>query len=324
MKSLALAVVMAFVLGAAGGAAAQQAPNSAPAPSQAPADKPAENKSTNIDVNIGGAARPSADAPAPAAPAQTETKSPDAKAQTRTDSSKDDVSALPRAASREQSTIFGLSPVTAVVIAAALLVVVILAIVAMTRQQRHVHRHQSRNLAGARSPERGGSRVRLCLVRDLAPRAAALGRRATLGLRSPCPNRHRLDLDEQLGTHQPAHDQERVRRIDPIAGSRPERPLPRAFMNPAMSSLRVRNVCSRTTSLIVQPAASTTARTLSSACLVWLHDVLAGHAPVGASCRPDRPRSPARRRGPPCRASTCRAADRIPWERRAQPRAALP
>ena len=84
-------------------------------------------------MNIGGAARPSADAPAPAAPAQTETKSPDAKAQTQTDSSKDDVSALPRAASREQSTIFGLSPVAAVVIAAALLVVVILAIVAMTR-----------------------------------------------------------------------------------------------------------------------------------------------------------------------------------------------
>jgi hypothetical protein len=93
----------------------------------------AENKSTNIDVNIGGPARPSADAPAPAAPAQTETKSPGAKAQTQTDSSKDDVSALPRAASREQSTIFGLTPVTAVVIAAALLVVVILAIVAMTR-----------------------------------------------------------------------------------------------------------------------------------------------------------------------------------------------
>src|SRR5262245_11182005 len=41
-------------------------------------------------------------------------------------------------------------------------------------------------------------------------------------------------------------------------------------MNPAMSSLRVRNVCSRTTSRIVQPAASTTARTFSSACLVWL------------------------------------------------------
>ena len=131
MKSLALAVVTAFVLGAAGGAAAQQAPNSAPATSQAPAEKPAENKSTNIDVNIGGSARPSADAPA--APAQTETKSPDVKAQTGTDSSKDDVSALPRAASREQSTIFGLSPVAAVVIAAALLVVVILAIVAMTR-----------------------------------------------------------------------------------------------------------------------------------------------------------------------------------------------
>src|SRR5262245_57041969 len=41
-------------------------------------------------------------------------------------------------------------------------------------------------------------------------------------------------------------------------------------MKPAMSSLRVRNVCSRTTSRIVQPAASTTARTFSSACFVWL------------------------------------------------------
>src|SRR5919108_4994951 len=41
-------------------------------------------------------------------------------------------------------------------------------------------------------------------------------------------------------------------------------------MKPAMSSLRVRKVCRRTTSRIVQPAASTTARTFSSACLVWL------------------------------------------------------
>src|SRR5262245_33456305 len=41
-------------------------------------------------------------------------------------------------------------------------------------------------------------------------------------------------------------------------------------MNPPMSSLRVRKVCSRTTSRIVQPAASTTTRTFSSACLVWL------------------------------------------------------
>src|SRR5215470_12759968 len=41
-------------------------------------------------------------------------------------------------------------------------------------------------------------------------------------------------------------------------------------MKPAMSSARVRNVCRRTTSRIVQPAASTTVRTFSSACLVWL------------------------------------------------------
>ena len=45
----------------------------------------------------------------------------------------DDGSALPRAATGERTTIFGLSPTAAVMIAAALLVVVILAIVAMTR-----------------------------------------------------------------------------------------------------------------------------------------------------------------------------------------------
>src|SRR5262249_24274732 len=36
-----------------------------------------------------------------------------------------------------------------------------------------------------------------------------------------------------------------------------------------MSSARVRNVCSRTTSRIVHPPASTTARTFARACLVW-------------------------------------------------------
>jgi hypothetical protein len=134
MKFLSLALVMAVVLGAAGAAVAQQTPSGAPAPSQAPAD----SKNTNVERNIGGPARPSADAPAPgapapAAPAQTAPKTPDLKSDSRTDSSKDDVSALPRAAASGQSTIFGIGPVTAVVIAAALLVVVILAIVAMTR-----------------------------------------------------------------------------------------------------------------------------------------------------------------------------------------------
>jgi len=138
MKSLALAVVMAGVLAAAGGVAAQQAPSSPPDASQTPAQSsqaPAESKNTNVEINVGSPARPGTEAPS-AAPA--ETRLPDAKngnkANTQTDSSKDDVSALPRAASSsDRSQIFGLSPVTAVVIAAALLVVVILAIVAMTR-----------------------------------------------------------------------------------------------------------------------------------------------------------------------------------------------
>ena len=137
MKSLALAVVMAGVLAAAGGVAAQQAPSSPPDASQTPAQSsqaPAESKNTNVEINVGSPARPGTEAPS-AAPA--ETRLPDAKngnkANNQTDSSKDDVSALPRAVASGQSTIFGLSPVTAVVIAAALLVVVILAIVAMTR-----------------------------------------------------------------------------------------------------------------------------------------------------------------------------------------------
>jgi hypothetical protein len=45
----------------------------------------------------------------------------------------DGASALPRSAVTERTTIFGLSPTTAVLIAAALLLVVVLAIVAMTR-----------------------------------------------------------------------------------------------------------------------------------------------------------------------------------------------
>jgi len=110
MKSLALAVVMAVALGAVGGVAAQQVPSSSPAPAPAPA----ESKNTNVT------------------PAQPGTPSPDVKTDTRTDSSKDDVAASPRTAP-ERTTIFGLTPVAAVVIAAALLVIVILAILAMTR-----------------------------------------------------------------------------------------------------------------------------------------------------------------------------------------------
>jgi hypothetical protein len=115
---------------------AQQAPSSTPETSQAPAPSqaPAEGKNTNVEVNIGGAAKPSTEAPgaAPVAPTPGENKLPDARSDNRTDSS-NDVAASPRSGPAPQSTIFGLTPVSAVVIAAALLVVVILAIVAMTR-----------------------------------------------------------------------------------------------------------------------------------------------------------------------------------------------
>jgi glucose/arabinose dehydrogenase len=137
MKSLALTVFMALVLAVAGGAAAQQTPSSPPETSQAapaPSQAPAESKNTNVEVNVGGSAKPSTEAPSatPAAPSQSEGKLPEAKNGNRTDSS-DNVAASPRSGGAERSAIFGLSPISAVVIAAALLVVVILAIVAMTR-----------------------------------------------------------------------------------------------------------------------------------------------------------------------------------------------
>jgi len=135
MKSLALTVVMALVLAVAGGAAAQT-PVSPPESSQAPAPSqaPGESKNTNVEVNVGTPAKPSTEAPgaAPVAPTPGDNKFPEAKSDNRTDSSSD-VAASPRSGPAPQSTIFGLSPVSAVVIAAALLVVVILAIVAMTR-----------------------------------------------------------------------------------------------------------------------------------------------------------------------------------------------
>jgi len=127
MKSLALTVVMALVLAVAGSAAAQQTPSSSPpAASQAPAPSqtPAEGKNTNVDVNIGTTP--------PSTPSQSEGKLPEAKS-SRPSASGDDVAASPRSGSAPQSTIFGISAISAVVIAAALLVVVILAIVAMTR-----------------------------------------------------------------------------------------------------------------------------------------------------------------------------------------------
>jgi hypothetical protein len=138
MKSLALTVVMALVLVVAGGAAAQQAPSSSPQESSqavAPSQAPAEGKNTNVEINVGSPAKPNTEVPqsAPVPPSQAETRFPEAKSGSRPSASGDDVAASPRSGSAPQSTIFGLSPVSAVVIAAALLVVVILAIVAMTR-----------------------------------------------------------------------------------------------------------------------------------------------------------------------------------------------
>jgi hypothetical protein len=102
MKSLAVALLIA--LAALGGAAVADAQTgAAPAPSATPS-------------------APSGDVKSPAdTPSQPSARSDDGG------------SALPRAATGERTTIFGLSPTAAVIIAAALLVVVILAIIAMTR-----------------------------------------------------------------------------------------------------------------------------------------------------------------------------------------------
>src|SRR5689334_2173196 len=71
-------------------------------------------------------------------------------------------------------------------------------------------------------------------------------------------------------------------------------------MNPPMSSLRVRNVCSRTTSRMVQPAASTTVRTFSNACLVWLTTSSPGTRP--SALRPTWP------------ATMTKSPATMPWE----------
>src|SRR3954470_9818539 len=69
-------------------------------------------------------------------------------------------------------------------------------------------------------------------------------------------------------------------------------------MKPPMSLERVRNVCSRTTSRMVQPAASTTVRTFSSACLVWLTTSSPGTRPSAL-----RPTCPATITSSPARAT---------------------
>jgi disulfide bond formation protein DsbB len=108
MKSLAVALLIA--LAALGGAAVTDAQTgAAPAPSATPPSSGTGSMSAPDDAK-----GPAASQPQPSARS-------------------DDGSALPRAATGERTTIFGLSPTAAVIIAAALLVVVILAIIAMTR-----------------------------------------------------------------------------------------------------------------------------------------------------------------------------------------------
>jgi hypothetical protein len=108
MKSLAIALLVALtMLGLAAGVHAQ-----APSSGSGAVSPAADDAKPRIDADRKGDA-----------------VSPDPAGASRSD----DVSALPRAAAAEHTTIFGLTPTAAIVIAAALLIVVILAIVAMTR-----------------------------------------------------------------------------------------------------------------------------------------------------------------------------------------------
>jgi hypothetical protein len=84
-------------------------------------------QTTGFSPNPG---RASAPPPDPAAPATPAPPAPPTGVIERP--AADDPAALPRAP-MERTTIFGLSPVAAVIVAASLLVVVVLAVVAMTR-----------------------------------------------------------------------------------------------------------------------------------------------------------------------------------------------
>jgi hypothetical protein len=108
-----------MILGVVSGAAAQS--------SQQPAQNPSGSASGSASVDV----KAPSDNP-PAARPGVDVNINKKEETVRTERSGDG-SALPRAASSERTTIFGLSPTAAVIIAAALLVVVILAIVAMTR-----------------------------------------------------------------------------------------------------------------------------------------------------------------------------------------------
>lgn len=122
MKKFALVLGALMILGAVSGAAAQSSP-----PAQNPSSSTsvdAKSPSTSVDVNV--------NRPAPAQRPGVDVNI-NKKDETTVRSDRDGGAALPRAASGDRTTVFGLSPTAAVIIAAALLVVVILAIVAMTR-----------------------------------------------------------------------------------------------------------------------------------------------------------------------------------------------
>jgi hypothetical protein len=126
MKSIAVVLLIALAAFGLVAVADAQSGNS-PAGTQTPATQPPSSGSSSASGSVstpGGEVKGQVNVDRPGraqAPAQTDS--------TRSD----DVSALPRSAVTERTTIFGLSPTAAVIIAAALLVVVILAIVAMTR-----------------------------------------------------------------------------------------------------------------------------------------------------------------------------------------------
>jgi hypothetical protein len=121
MKSLVIVLLVALAaLGFASGALAQtQIPGSTAAPAPGLPDRTSarESRPDRTDTSRSWDAR------------GQDASASDRNAGNRTD----DVSALPRATAAERTTLFGLSPTSAIVIAAGLLVVVVLAIIAMTR-----------------------------------------------------------------------------------------------------------------------------------------------------------------------------------------------
>jgi hypothetical protein len=124
MKKFALVLGMLMILAAVSGAAAQSSPPAQNPSGSTSVDAKSPSGSASVDVNV----NKSEPAPRPGVDVNINKKD-----ETTVRSDRDSGAALPRAASGERTTVFGLSPTAAVIIAAALLVVVILAIVAMTR-----------------------------------------------------------------------------------------------------------------------------------------------------------------------------------------------